>query len=93
MKKKILKNIDWGIFICAIILCVIGTIALFSATHDSGYDSLQKQIIWIVICVPVVFAIIFIDYEIIAKISPIFYRNKYNSANSSFIYKTNKWSK
>lgn len=93
MKKKILKNIDWGIFICAIILCGVGTIALFSATHDSGYDSLQKQIIWFVICIPVVFAIIFIDYEIIAKFSPIFYRNKYNFANRCFIYKSNKWSK
>lgn len=93
MKKRILKNIDWGIFICAIILCIIGTIALFSATHDSGSDSLQKQIIWIVICVPIVFAIIFIDYEIISKISPIFYRNKYNLTNSSTIYKTYKWSK
>lgn len=92
MRKRILKNIDWGIFICSIILCVIGTIALFSATHDSGYDSLQKQLIWFVICIPIVFILIFIDYELIAKVSPIFYRNKYNIINSSFIYNTCKWS-
>ena len=93
MKKRILKNIDWGIFICAIILCGIGTIALFSATHDSGYESLQKQLIWFVICIPIVFIIIFIDYELIAKFAPICYRNMHNFANSSFIYKANKWSK
>ena len=55
MRKRIFKNIDWGIFICAIILTAIGMIALFSATHDSGYESLQKQVIWFVVCIPIVF--------------------------------------
>lgn len=73
MKKKILKNIDWGIFICCILLVIIGMIALFSATYDSEDTSLQRQLIWFVICIPVVFIIIFIDYETIAKISPILY--------------------
>ena len=73
MKRKILKNIDWGIFICCIILSIIGMIALFSATYDSSDDSLQRQLIWFVICIPIVFIIIFIDYESIAKISPILY--------------------
>ena len=73
MKKKILKNIDWGIFICCIILSVIGMVALFSATYDSEDTSLQRQIIWFVVCIPIVFIIIFIDYEAIAKISPILY--------------------
>lgn len=93
MKKRILKNIDWGILICAILLCAIGTIALFSATHDSQYESLLKQLMWLTACVPIVFAIIFIDYELIAKVSPFFYRHMYNYADRSFIYKSNKWSK
>ena len=75
MRKRIFKNIDWGIFICAIILTAIGMIALFSATHDSGYESLQKQAIWFAVCIPVVFAIILIDYDLITKIAPVFYRN------------------
>lgn len=73
MKRRILKNIDWGIFICCIILSIIGMVALFSATYDSEDTSLQRQIIWFIICIPVVFIIIFIDYENIAKISPILY--------------------
>ena len=93
MKKKILKNIDWGVFICSIILCIIGMVALFSATQESGDDSLQRQIIWFLISMPVVFIIIFIDYETIAKISPIFYRNFYYIINSSAFYRSNKWSK
>ena len=75
MKKRIFKNIDWGIFICAIILTAIGMIALFSATHDSGYEILQKQGIWFVVCIPIVFILILIDYELLAKAAPVFYRN------------------
>lgn len=91
MKKKIFKNIDWGVFICSIILCVIGMIALFSATQESGYDSLERQFIWFIISMPIIFALIFIDYETIAKASPFFYRNFYNIINSSSFYRANKW--
>ena len=73
MRKKIFKNIDWSIFICAVLLSIIGMVALFSATQESGYEDLQKQILWFVVCIPVVFVIILIDYEALAKISPFFY--------------------
>lgn len=73
MKNKMLKNVEWGIFICTIILIIIGLIALFSSTQNSGYEELKKQIIWLLISVPVMLIIVLIDYEFIAKISPIFY--------------------
>lgn len=92
MRKKIFKNVDWGILVCAIILSIIGMVALFSATQESGYNDLEKQIIWFVICIPVVFIIICIDYETIAKISPFLYRYFYYFINSCIFYETNKWS-
>ena len=73
MKRKILKNIEWGILICTISLVAIGLVALTSATQNSNYDELKKQIIWVVISFPILIIIIFIDYNIIAKISPILY--------------------
>ncbi len=73
MKKKILKNIEWGILICTIILVAIGLVALASATQNSDYEELKKQIIWLVISIPIMIIIIFIDYDFIAKISPILY--------------------
>lgn len=91
MRKKILKNIDWGLFICSIILCIIGMVALFSATQESGYDSLERQLIWFVISIPIVFILIFIDYETIAKVSPIFYRNFYYIINCGIFYRASKW--
>lgn len=73
MKKRLLKNIDWGILICTVTLIIIGLIALMSATQNSGLVEFKKQIQWVLICIPLVIAIICIDYEMIAKTSPVAY--------------------
>ena len=73
MKKRLSKNIEWSILICTILLILIGLIALFSATQNAEYDEFKKQILWIAISIPFIIAFILIDYETIAKISPIFY--------------------
>ncbi len=33
VKKRILKNIEWGILICCVVLLIIGCISLYSATR------------------------------------------------------------
>lgn len=73
MRKKIFKNIEWGILICTILLILIGLLALFSATQNTEYEELKKQIMWLFISIPILIVIIFIDYEIVAKVSPVFY--------------------
>ena len=35
MKKRLLKNIDWGILICSVALVVVGLVALMSASQSS----------------------------------------------------------
>ena len=73
MKSRILRNVEWGILVCCIILLLIGCVALYSATQETGYDELKKQIIWAAICITIMLIVIFIDYNFIAKFSPIFY--------------------
>ena len=73
MVKKILKNMDWGILFCIAILLAVGLVSLFSATQSTDYDEFKKQIMWIAISLPVMIAVIFIDYNTISKISPILY--------------------
>ena len=73
MKKRILKNVEWSIVICCLILLAIGMVALFSATNDSNYDELKKQILWACVSIPIMVVVIFIDYNLIAKISPFIY--------------------
>ena len=73
MKRKILRNIEWGILLCTILLVAIGLVALTSATQNSDYDELKRQIMWVSVSIPIIIIILFIDYEFIAKISPILY--------------------
>ena len=73
MKRKILKNLEWGILISTIILVMIGLVALTSATQNSNYEELKKQIMWVIISIPIMIIVIFIDYELLVKVSPILY--------------------
>ncbi len=73
MSKKFLKNIEWSVLICVLILIIIGCVALYSATNSTGHDELIKQLIWLGISLPLVVAIIAIDYELIIKAAPVGY--------------------
>ena len=73
MNRRILRNTEWGILICSIILFAIGLVALFSATQETNLSEFRKQIIWFSISIPVVIVVMFIDYNTIAKLSPAFY--------------------
>lgn len=73
MIKRELKNMEWGILIVAIILCVIGIIALFSATQETEYNEFIKQIIWLAISLVIMLGVMFIDYNLLLKASPILY--------------------
>ena len=73
MRKRELKNIEWTLLIVAIVLCIIGLIALFSATQETEYDEFIKQIIWFVASIVMMVIVMLINYETLVKLSPIFY--------------------
>lgn len=73
MKNRILKNIDWSVVICVLILIAIGCIELFSVTGSSKYNELIKQLVWFAISIPIVCIIVSIDYSTIANASKILY--------------------
>ena len=73
MGRKILKNMDWGVLLCIVILLTIGLVALFSATQNSDYVEFKRQLIWLVVSIPIMIMLIFMDYKTISKISPILY--------------------
>lgn len=52
---------------------MIGLVALYSATQEAEFDEFNKQCIWFVISLIIGIVIMLIDYELIVKISPIFY--------------------
>lgn len=73
MRKREFKNIEWSLLIVAIILCGVGLVALFSATQETEYDEFNKQIIWLVVSLIIMVLVMLVDYDLIVKISPIFY--------------------
>lgn len=73
MRKRELKNMEWGLLIVAAILSIIGLVALFSATQETGYDEFKKQIIWLVASIIIMTIVMLINYEMLVKLSPIFY--------------------
>lgn len=73
MRKREFKNMEWGLLIVAIILTIIGLIALFSATQETEYDEFKKQIIWFVVSIIIMVIVMLINYETLVKLSPIFY--------------------
>lgn len=72
MNRK-LKNVEWWILILAILLCIVGFVALYSATQSDNFEYLRKQIIWFVISIVLMAIVSFIDYKILVKISPVLY--------------------
>ncbi len=73
MRKRELKNMEWGLLIVAIILTTIGLIALFSATQETEYSEFKKQIIWLAVSIIMMVIVMLINYETLVKLSPIFY--------------------
>lgn len=73
MRKKLLKNLDWGVLICAVILIAIGLTALFSTSQNTDYVEFIKQVQWLFISIPFFILAIVIDYDKILRIAPVFY--------------------
>ena len=73
MNKKHFKNIEWSILICTVILILIGLLALYSASKSAEFEDLKKQIIWIIVGIPLIIVVATIDYRSIAKLSIVYY--------------------
>lgn len=96
MNQKKLKNIEWRILIYVFALLIIGLIALYSASTSNEFFEFKKQIIWILVSIPLLILTMCIDYKILARFSWLFYiisvillilvlfTEKINGANSWF---------
>lgn len=73
MKRKLFRKAEWTIIICCICLLLIGLIALYSATKNTEYEEFKKQIIWILIGIPIMLVVSKIDYDVLAEFSWIAY--------------------
>ena len=73
MNKRTVKNTEWSILICVILLVIIGLIALYSATINSDLYEFKKQCIFVIISIPILIITMVIDYSVITRLSPYLY--------------------
>ena len=73
MRTKLLRNTEWTIIIVSVILLAIGVVALYSATQSTELAEFKKQIQWFFISIPFIIIVSIIDYNIIARFSPLLY--------------------
>lgn len=73
MGKKLLKNTEWSILIVSVLLCIIGAVALFSATQSTEYEEFKKQLIFIGVSIPFLIIVSIIDYNVITRFSTLAY--------------------
>lgn len=73
MRKREFKNVEWSLIILAIILSIIGLVALFSATQQTEHDDFNKQVIWLIVSIMCMIFVMMVDYEFLVKISPFLY--------------------
>lgn len=72
INKKVIKNLDYGILFSIIAIVIIGIITIGSATSTVS-SNFKYQIAWFIVSIPIVFAILMIDYNTIGGYYKIIY--------------------
>jgi rod shape determining protein RodA len=68
------RDIDWGMVAISLIICVLGVVQIFSATHGSAWDDAWwKQIIWIGAGMLLMWIATAIDYHALMQHVTAFY--------------------
>ena len=69
MIKKILKSVDYGLIIIAVLLFGIGIVALYSANGgvNGNMEEVSKQLIWFFVGVVCMVIVLLINYDILRK--------------------------
>ena len=68
------RDLDWPLLIIALIICALGVLQIYSATHDTKWHSdWWKQLIWIAVGLGLMWIVISIDYHTLLGQVPILY--------------------
>ena len=69
------RDLDWPLLIISLIICALGVLQIYSATHDNSkwHDAWWKQIVWIVIGLILMRITASIDYHTLLGQAPVIY--------------------
>src|SRR5438132_11188436 len=68
------RDLDWPLLIITLIICGLGVLQIYSATHDTHWrDAWWKQMIWVLIAMALMWAVTSIDYHTLLGQVPVLY--------------------
>jgi rod shape determining protein RodA len=68
------RDFDWPLLLITLILCSLGVLQIYSATHDTHFhDAWWKQIAYLIVAVGLVWVVSSIDYHTLIGQTPILY--------------------
>jgi rod shape determining protein RodA len=73
INKKLLKELDFGAIITAIIIVLFGALNIYSATRKYGIYYFRLQIAWLFIGLALLYIILLFDYSIIMNYANLIY--------------------
>ena len=74
ISKRFLRELDFPILITILVICIFGSLNIYSASHLSyGNQYLKSQIIWIIMGFILVYFILLIDYSLIKSYAAVIY--------------------
>jgi len=74
VRYRSFRDIDWPMLVIALIICSLGVLQIFSATHDTKWqDAWWKQIVWIGLALVLMLAVTVIDYHALLGQIPLLY--------------------
>ena len=72
--RNSIRDSDWGMFIPALMICGIGILQIYSATHDTVWQGAWwKQAVYAAVGMALVWAVSRADYNTVLAHSPIYY--------------------
>lgn len=88
MFKNLIKNTDYIVLICILVLFVIGVVAIFSAGYatEVNKDEYIKQMVWFGIVFAMMVVIWCIDYNTFDIFRIYTLCNKFSSSSRGIIY-------
>ncbi len=68
------RDLDWPLLVITLVICALGVLQIFSATHDTQYrDAWWKQMIWIFIGLGLMWVTTSVDYHTLLAQVPVIY--------------------
>jgi rod shape determining protein RodA len=74
-RYRSLRGVDWPLLVISLVICALGVLQIYSATHDSKmwHDAWWKQVLWIAIGMGLMWLIASVDYHTLLAQVPLIY--------------------